>query len=86
VLIASGDGDPQVFRLGTVAWGVQFHPEVTIEILASWSADDPREVARSFAGGTDALLTESRRRLPASSALCGRLVANFVAACGLTGR
>src|SRR5664280_903890 len=24
VLIASGDGDPQVFRLGSAAWGIQF--------------------------------------------------------------
>jgi GMP synthase-like glutamine amidotransferase len=81
--IASGDGDPQIFRLGSAAWGVQFHPELTIEMLASWFADDPQTVAESSPGGSDALLAESRRRLPASSALCSKLVTNFLAACDL---
>ena len=84
VLIASGDGDPQIFRAGDAAWGVQFHPEVTIEVLASWVADDPQTVARCASGGGAGLLEESRRRLPASSALCRRLVTNFLAAAGLT--
>ena len=30
----------QAFRLGEVAWGVQFHPEVTEEQIRSWLADD----------------------------------------------
>ncbi len=85
-LIASGAGDPQIFRLGSAAWGVQFHPEVTVEILTAWVDEDRQTVARSAARGADELLTESRRRLPASSALCRRLVANFVAACDLARR
>ncbi|MGZ4199962.1 MAG: type 1 glutamine amidotransferase, partial [Thermoleophilia bacterium] len=86
VLLASGDGDPQVFRLGSAAWGVQFHPEVTLEILADWFADDPQTVADSAAGGLDGVLAESRLLLPASSALCRRLVSNFLTATGLTPR
>lgn len=31
---------PQAFRLGDVAWGVQFHPEVTQTDLATWAASD----------------------------------------------
>ena len=85
-LIASGDGDPQIFRLGGAAWGVQFHPEVTVEILASWFAEDAQTVARSSAGGSERLLAESRRRVPASSVLCRQLVTNFLAACGLCRR
>jgi GMP synthase (glutamine-hydrolysing) len=86
VLIASGDGDPQVFRLGEAAWGVQFHPEVSREILAGWVADDPQTVARVTKAGPAALLAENERRLPASAALCRRLAANFVAATGLAAR
>ena len=39
------------FRLGDSAWGVQFHPEVTREILLGWFAsyrDDPDAVAMGF--------------------------------------
>ena len=86
VLIASGDGDPQVFRLGGSAWGVQFHPEVDREILAGWVADDPDTVARVTGAAPDALLAENERRLPASAALCRRLAANFAAATGLARR
>ena len=85
-LIASGAGDPQIFRLGSAAWGVQFHPEVTLEILTDWFDEDRPTVERAATSGSDGLLAESRRRLPASTALCGRLVANFLAACDLTHR
>jgi len=86
VLIASGDGDPQVFRLGEAAWGVQFHPEVSREILAGWVADDPRTVTRVTKAAPAELLAENERRLPASAALCRRLAANFVSAAGLAAR
>ncbi|HMK93277.1 MAG TPA: type 1 glutamine amidotransferase [Thermoleophilia bacterium] len=83
VLLASGDGDPQVFRLGSAAWGIQFHPEVTLGILTAWFEDDPQTVADRAAGGLDGLLAESRRLLPASAGLCRRLVANFLTSTGL---
>ena len=86
VLIASGDGDPQVFRVGEAAWGVQFHPEVSREILAGWVADDPRTVTRVTKAAPAELLAENERRLPASAALCRRLAANFVSAAGLAAR
>jgi GMP synthase-like glutamine amidotransferase len=82
-LIATGEGDPQIFRLGDAAWGVQFHPEVTFEVLTGWIDEDQPIVERAAPGGRDGLLAECRRRLPASTALCGRLVANFLAATGL---
>ena len=86
VLIASGDGDPQVFRLGRAAWGIQFHPEPSLEVLTGWFADDPQTVAKSAAGGVDGLLAECRRRLPASATLCRQVVANFLGATGLAPR
>ena len=47
----------QAYRLGDVAWAVQFHPEVDTEILGSWFADDPAPVEKC--GRTpDAVLVE----------------------------
>jgi GMP synthase (glutamine-hydrolysing) len=43
-----GSGHPyrhQVFRLGAVAWGVQYHPEVTAEDFAGWMREDADAVA-----------------------------------------
>jgi len=86
VLIASGDGDPQVFRLGSAAWGIQFHPEPSLEVLAGWFADDPQTVARGPGHGVDELLAESRQSLPASATLCRQVAANFLDATGLAPR
>lgn len=41
VLLASSPGCAhQAFRLGRLAWGVQFHIETTPELIAEWAADD----------------------------------------------
>jgi GMP synthase (glutamine-hydrolysing) len=43
---------PQAFALGDRAWGVQFHPEVTEDILDAWIADvasDPDALAQDYA-------------------------------------
>ncbi|MBF0495965.1 MAG: type 1 glutamine amidotransferase [Deltaproteobacteria bacterium] len=42
-LLAYSAGCPhQAFRFGKLAYGFQFHPEVTPSIVALWSADTPR--------------------------------------------
>jgi GMP synthase (glutamine-hydrolysing) len=52
VLLARNDAAPQAFRIGDRVWGVQFHPEVTRQMLESWFAHGedelpkPREVLR----------------------------------------
>lgn len=47
VLLAFSDACPhQAFRVGASAWGVQFHPEVTEEIIRCWSAWDRSTSAR----------------------------------------
>jgi GMP synthase (glutamine-hydrolysing) len=51
VLLARSAVSIHGFRLGDCAWGVQFHPEVTREILLGWFAshrDDPDAVAMGF--------------------------------------
>jgi GMP synthase (glutamine-hydrolysing) len=44
---------PQAFRLGESAWGVQFHPEVTREIVASWIAESAGDAPPDLAAQTD---------------------------------
>jgi GMP synthase-like glutamine amidotransferase len=34
----------QAFRLAQPAWGVQFHPEVTLPMLTAWSSEDGEEL------------------------------------------
>jgi GMP synthase (glutamine-hydrolysing) len=68
VLLGAGDPYPhQAFRLGAVAWGVQYHPEVTAADFAGWMREDadavvaagldPDEVARGVEAA-DPLLDE----------------------------
>jgi GMP synthase (glutamine-hydrolysing) len=50
----------QAFRLGERAWGVQFHPEVTLETVQAW-IDDREDVAVDF----EALIDETREKIDA---------------------
>ena len=46
VVCASGALYPnQAFRLGDVAWGVQFHPEATVELVSRWAESDVDDLA-----------------------------------------
>jgi GMP synthase-like glutamine amidotransferase len=47
----------QAFRLGEVAWGLQFHVEATAEMVRTWAADDGLDasVAEQVAFATDRL-------------------------------
>jgi GMP synthase (glutamine-hydrolysing) len=64
----------QAYRLGN-AWGVQFHPEVRLEQIESWAAEEPPAV-----GDLDAFLEESRRRIGDWNELGRRLCAAFLGA------
>jgi GMP synthase (glutamine-hydrolysing) len=50
-LVASSDRyEVQAFRIGEVAWGLQFHVEATPDMVAEWAANDAtalRELGRS---------------------------------------
>jgi GMP synthase (glutamine-hydrolysing) len=37
VALAGSNGTLQAFRVGSCAWGVQFHPEPTLAMLAGWT-------------------------------------------------
>jgi GMP synthase-like glutamine amidotransferase len=68
ILLASSALCPhQAFRLGTCAWGVQFHPEVTEAIIRAWCAWDQATAAASegivaaFTNGAASYLETSRQ-------------------------
>jgi GMP synthase (glutamine-hydrolysing) len=63
----------QAFRLGDNAWGVQFHPEVTLAQVQDW-IDDREEVPVDFA----ALLSETQDRIEEWNALGRRLCGAFL--------
>jgi GMP synthase (glutamine-hydrolysing) len=64
----------QAFRLGDAAWGVQFHPEVTLDIVSSWVEESPEEVP----GNVEELLVETKTRIEdwteLGRSLCGAFV------------
>jgi GMP synthase-like glutamine amidotransferase len=63
---------PQAYRLGRAAWGVQFHPEVTRDIVARWIADAPGEAPDGLVAETDERIGEWTRL---GRTLCGAFLA-----------
>jgi len=64
----------QAFRLGAAAWGVQFHPEVTREIVAGWAGESPDELPvtiEEFVAEAEARIDEWERL---GRSLCGAFV------------
>jgi hypothetical protein len=56
VLLATSTYYPvQAFRLGSAAWGVQFHPEVDLPTLADWVGSNGPELDRLGIDGADLL-------------------------------
>ncbi|MGL5817254.1 MAG: type 1 glutamine amidotransferase [Phycicoccus sp.] len=51
VLATLPDGAPQAVRFGVRAWGVQFHPEASPEVFASWVDADPPAITARRDGG-----------------------------------
>jgi hypothetical protein len=59
----------QAFRLGS-AVGVQFHPEVTLPIIAKWAEDLGTQEKQKMLNGSD-------RHLPGNARCCHSLVDAF---------
>jgi GMP synthase-like glutamine amidotransferase len=73
-LLASSPACPhQALRVGDSAWGVQFHPEVSANIIRDWCAWD-----HSTAAQTDRLIADFSRSSEVYRATSRRLVSNFV--------
>ncbi len=54
-LAATPEGVPQAVRVGPVAWGVQFHPEVGADLVTEWATKDEERV-RAAGGDVRAAL------------------------------
>jgi GMP synthase (glutamine-hydrolysing) len=63
----------QAFRLGDSAWGVQFHPEVTLHQVQSWIHEE-----KGLPVDPGLLLAETTERIDAWNALGRDLCAGFV--------
>jgi GMP synthase-like glutamine amidotransferase len=59
--LARSPACPQAFRLGDAAWGVQFHPEVTAEIVARWIDESPDEAPAGLPAETEQRIDEWTR-------------------------
>lgn len=74
LLFTGDDVGVQAFRVG-LAWGVQFHFEVTARIVADWCDEVPPHVLRDVWGTTrEAVLADAREHL-ASQQRAGRQAA-----------
>jgi GMP synthase (glutamine-hydrolysing) len=78
-LLLSAEGVPnQAFRTGERAWGVQFHPEVTPELLDAWLDATPEEELAERWGRTRAdLRAEAERYLPSQGRRARELFGRF---------
>jgi GMP synthase-like glutamine amidotransferase len=71
----------QAFRVGARAWGLQFHPEVSREIVREWSSWTPETAAR-----TEEFVAAFQERENDYRAVSRQLVENFVEIAGLISR
>lgn len=78
VLAASVVCPHQAFRMGRSAWGVQFHPEVTGEIIRSWAAWD-----KATSGRVEELVAEFQKEAERYAATVRQLMRNFLSAAEL---
>ncbi len=74
VELAQSPACTQAFRLGDNAWGVQFHPEVTLQQVQSWVEEE--RGALPFEA--DEFLAETRGRIEVWNTLGRELCAGFV--------
>jgi len=57
--LARSEACTQAFRLGSAAWGIQFHAEVTLPMLRAWVAEEPAELPSE----PEAFLAEAEERI-----------------------
>jgi GMP synthase-like glutamine amidotransferase len=75
-LIAETDAGPQAYVIGR-SLGLQFHLEVTPDIVETWVRGARRELAAEGVD-PDALLAETRRRAPESRRITERLLNRYL--------
>jgi GMP synthase (glutamine-hydrolysing) len=74
--LAHGQGDAlQAYRIGDAVWGLQFHPEVTWEIVEPWIAEHARD---GDVEDEPALREQTKANLPRWMAFGRELCARFL--------
>ncbi|MBT1076243.1 type 1 glutamine amidotransferase [Geobacter grbiciae] len=73
ILASSPDCPHQAFRVGERAWGLQFHPEVNRDIIATWARWNDET-----ASSADRFVAEFAAVEPGFRAASRRLLANFL--------
>lgn len=68
----------QAFRVGSSAWGLQFHPEVTEQIIRDWSARDSATALKA-----EELVAEFAGNATRYAATARQLLRNFIEIAGL---
>ena len=68
----------QAFRIGRCAWGLQFHPEVTEDIVREWAGGNPSAAPRS-----ESLVADFNAMSAEYDATARRIVRNFTQIAGL---
>jgi GMP synthase-like glutamine amidotransferase len=79
VLLAASPRCPhQAFRVGTAAWGLQFHIEVDLPMVAGWVAGNRRRLGRLGRSGPE-LLASTEAVLPDLAAVWQPFASRFAA-------
>ncbi|NJD91052.1 MAG: type 1 glutamine amidotransferase [Geobacter sp.] len=79
VLLASSTACPhQAFRVGSCAWGLQFHPEVTEQIIRDWCQWNEATAARM-----EGLLAEFAAKAATYNSIARQLLQNFLKSAAL---
>ncbi|WP_214326383.1 type 1 glutamine amidotransferase [Nonomuraea sediminis] len=73
-LLWDADFPHQAFRLGSSAWGVQFHPEVLLDSARAWAKDDSERLGRDVSE----MLAEIEAAEPALRAQWGALADRWI--------
>lgn len=77
--LAFSDACPnQAFRIGALAWGLQFHPEVDEALVRNWSS-----WTRETAARTESFVADYLEREAGYREVSRRLVENFLEAAGI---
>jgi len=75
-LLRGGEHGAEAFRVGSMAWGVQFHAEVDADVLDGWYRDWPHALAQAGVTETQARAGDARH-LPGQRALSEALFGGF---------
>jgi GMP synthase-like glutamine amidotransferase len=71
----------QAFRCGPCAYGVQFHVEMTPELMAEWFDEPDLHSQIGNHADPQAIRADAPKKFPAMNALSGRLLSRFAMLC-----